>query len=528
MDEAHWRFFIDVGGTFTDVLACAPDGRVRTFKLLSSGAVRGRVGAGSAADRLCDPARIGDPPGVWTGYRVTLLHRPGIRARVRTFDSCGGSFLLDAPLDPRGGADDLIGRVYELSSDEPAPVTAIRYLMGRSLDDAIGPVDVRLGTTRATNALLERKGAETALVTTRGFADVLRIGYQDRPDLFALRIEKRAELASRVAEIDERVSATGEVIRSPDEEAVRTALQPLREAGVEALAVCLLHAHRFPEHERMVGRIARAMGFAHVSLSCEAARLEGMVLRGDTTVADAYLSPVIRDYVDALRRRMPEARIRLMTSNGGLISADGVRGKDTLLSGPAGGVVGCRHVVRAAGFAKAVAFDMGGTSTDVSRIDEPPDELEYRRETVVAGVRIMTPMLAVETVAAGGGSICRFDGQKLVVGPDSAGADPGPACYGRGGPLTVTDMNVHLGRVVADAFPFPLDRAVVERKLAELAGKIRDRTGADYSLAALAEGFLEIANADMAGAIKQVSVAKGYDVREYVLAVFGGAGGQHA
>jgi 5-oxoprolinase (ATP-hydrolysing) len=450
-------------------------------------------------------------------------------------------------------------------------------------------VDVRLGTTRATNALLERKGAKVAFVTTKGFGDILEIGYQDRPALFDLNICKRDELYTTVVEIDERISARGDVLREPDEQHVREQLERVRREGIEALAICLLHAHVNPIHEELVAAVAESVGFGAcsdpvgrstssdvgeaidrggmmfpiseemghpstpirdatvrersvttpakatgLSVSSRIARMERIVPRGDTTVVDAYLGPVIRAYVDSLRRSMPRARLRLMTSNGGLIDASVAGGKDTILSGPAGGVVGCAYVARQAGFDKAIGFDMGGTSTDVSRIDRLETSptgvggFEYQHEVVKAGVRIVAPMLAIETVAAGGGSICSFDGQKLIVGPESAGADPGPACYGRGGPLTLTDMNLLLGRVVAEHFPFRLDIDVVKRRMEELADEVKSGTGASRTPIELAEGFVRIANANMAAAIKRISIAKGYDAGEYVLCSYGGAGGQHA
>ncbi len=529
MSESNWQFFIDVGGTFTDVVARAPGGRVLTYKLLSSGAIRGVVEEGSSERRIVDPTRVGDPARHWQGYTFRLLGTDSVFARVAAFHADEGVLELEAPfahaITPGSG--------YELVSGEEAPITAIRYLMGLKLTDPIGEVDIRLGTTRATNALLERKGAKTAFVTTRGFADVLRIGYQDRPRLFDSHIKKRDELATGVLEINERLAADGSVLVALDEAEARKGLTRLREEGFEAVAIALLHSYVNPTHERVLGQIAKEVSFAQVSLSSQVLRLERIVSRGDTTVADAYLSPVLQSYVASIRRSVPEARFFLMTSNGGLVDASVACGRDTILSGPAGGVVGCAHVTKEAGFDRAIGFDMGGTSTDVSRIDLSVEGtssggFEYQHETVKAGVRIMTPMLAIETVAAGGGSVCRFDGQKLAVGPESAGADPGPACYGRGGPLTVTDMNVFLGRVPAKLFPFPLDSMVIGRKLDEIRSEMEDAGVQALSRTELAKGFLRIANANMAAPIKEISIARGYDLRDYVLTSFGGAGGQHA
>ncbi len=547
MPPTDWQFFIDVGGTFTDVVARRPDGLLVTHKLLSSGAVRGMAKFDTKSRTAVAPNRIGDPDNFWVGYELhaelsetdrgfqKLKDTRNSSAHVTAFDGLCGTFQLDTPIEtpaPRTG-DGFYS--YELRGPEESPLLAIRYLMGIGLTDPIGHVDVRLGTTRATNALLERKGAHTAFVTTKGFGDILKIGYQDRPRLFDLNIKKREELARFAVEVDERIDANGDVLRQPDESAVRAQLRAAKGRGADALAICFLHAHVNPDHEILVARWAGDEGFSRVSVSSSVARMEGIVPRGDTTVVDAYLSPVIDHYVQSIRRAIPHGRLRLMTSAGGLIDAAAVTGKDTVLSGPAGGVMGCAHAARLAKLTPTIGFDMGGTSTDVCRISgtvssagEPVGAVDYVHETVKAGVRIVTPMVAVETVAAGGGSICSFDGQKLTVGPESAGADPGPACYGRGGPLTVTDMNVFLGRVVPEFFPFPLDRAVIQRQLDELRGRVEQATGTESNTVHLAEGFIRIANAHMASAIKRISIAKGYDVREYSLTTFGGAGAQHA
>jgi len=532
MAQARWQFFIDVGGTFSDVVAISPDGKLITHKLLSSGAIRGVVGPGSGCDRIVDRRFIGDVENLWSGYEVRLIGATrgnDDRTRVATaivtkFDGSNGTFHLNASLC----SELAVGSGFALLSHEEAPIVAIRRLTRTPLLCEIGAVDVRLGTTRATNALLERKGARVAFVTTRGFGDILKIGNQDRPDLFALNVRKREELAECSIEITERIDAKGQVVQPLDRKTARTQLQSARESGIEAAAICLLHAHVNPAHEEQLAKIAEAMGFTHVSVSSQLTRLEKIVPRADTTVVDAYLSSVIDDYVQSLRSSLPDARIRLMTSSGGLMDASNVTGKDTIFSGPAGGVVGCAYVTRAAGFQHAIGFDMGGTSTDVSRVEAARGTFEYQHETVKAGVRIQTPMIAIETVAAGGGSICSFDGYKLVVGPQSAGSDPGPACYGRGGPLTVTDMNVVLGRIVANRFPFPLDRDIVHSKLAELAGEVNRRSGSSLDALSLAEGFVEIAVANMASAIRKISIEKGYDLSAYVLTSFGGAGGQHA
>jgi len=447
-----WRFAIDRGGTFTDVVAVTPGGRLVTDKLLSE--------------------------------------NPGH---------------------------------YDDAASE-----AIARLMARHGE---GPVaEVRIGTTVATNALLERKGEACALVTTRGFADVLRIGTQARPEIFARRIVLPEQLARRVVEVDERVSAAGEVLTPLDEDGARAALAALRAEGCDAIAIVLMHGWHFRAHERRLAQIAREIGFSQVSASHEVAPLIGIVARGDTSVVDAYLSPVLRRYTDTLQARLPEVgRLRFMQSNGGLAEVGAFRGKDAILSGPAGGVVGMVAASEPLGHARLIGFDMGGTSTDVAHW---AGRYELTGDNEVAGVRVAAPMMQIRTVAAGGGSICSFDGSRFRVGPHSAGADPGPASYRKGGPLTVTDCNLFLGRLDPAFFPRvfgpggdePLDPAAARARLEEVAARLPE----PQPLEAIAEGFLAIAVDNMANAIRKISVARGHDVTTYALACFGGAGGQHA
>ena len=520
----RWQFSIDVGGTFTDFLGRRPDGQLLRHKRLSTGVTKGTAAAGSERTRIVDPARRPDPEQFWLGYRLRLLDRQGrtiTETTVAGFERERATLHLAEPLTVMPDR----GQSYELVCDEEAPIQGIRYLLGLGREAAFPPLQVRLGTTRGTNALITRRGARTALVTTAGFGDILRIGYQNRPKLFELAIRKPEALFTAAVEIDERIAADGRILRSPDAEVVRAQLAAMREQEIESLAVCLMHAYAHPQHEELIGRIAQELGFAEVSLSHRVAPLVKIVSRGDTTVVDAYLNPVLRSYVAGLRRTIGGGQLQILTSAGGLVAADRFVGKDSILSGPAGGVIGFSHVARAAGFERAIGFDMGGTSTDVSRFDGC-----YQREyeTEKGGVRVVAPMMAIETVAAGGGSVCRFDGVKLAVGPDSAGADPGPACYARGGPLAVTDMNFYQGKILADHFPFPLDQATVRRRLQAMCDEIALATGRPYQPHELADGFLCIANANMVKAIRSVSIAKGADPREYVLVAFGGAAGQHA
>jgi 5-oxoprolinase (ATP-hydrolysing) len=439
----------------------------------------------------------------------------------------GGTFT-----DVLARASDGQVRVEKLLSENPgqyedAALEAIRRVLAEDGGDV---AEVRMGTTVATNALLERKGERLALAITSGFGDALRIGYQARPEIFARHIVLPSMLYERVVEIDERVGVNGEVLTPLDKAQARAALQSVRDTGIDALAIVLMHGWRWTDHEAQLAQFARELGFAQVSVSHEVAPLIKLVGRGDTTVVDAYLSPVLRRYVDRVAAGLPsQTDLHFMQSNGGLAEATAFRGKDAILSGPAGGVVGMVAASEPHGADRLIGFDMGGTSTDVSHY---AGRYELVDESVVAGVRIRAPMMQIHTVAAGGGSICRFDGMRFRVGPESAGANPGPACYRNGGPLTVTDCNLVLGRIDPEQFPKvfgpngdqPLDCAAAEARLREVA----DQLGAAKSLEEIAHGFLDIAVDNMAAAIRKISIARGHDVTRYTLACFGGAGGQHA
>ena len=455
--------------------------------------------------------------------------------------------LWDFWVDRGGTFTDIVARrpdgelvAHKLLSESPAyqdaAVAGIRQLLGLGPGDPL-PAEqigtVRLGTTVATNALLERTGEPAVLVITEGFGDALRIAYQARPRIFDRRIVLPGQLCDRVIEVGERVAADGTVVRPLDEAAAERALRQAFADGFRAAAVVFMHGYRYPEHERRVGQIAREAGFTQVSESHEVSPLMRLVSRGDTTAVDAYLSPVLRGYVDQVAAELAGVRVLFMRSNGGLAAAAAFRGKDSVLSGPAGGIVGMARTAAAAGFDRVIGFDMGGTSTDVSHF---AGEFERQYETEVAGVRLRAPMLSIHTVAAGGGSVLHVGDGRYQVGPDSAGAAPGPACYGRGGPLTVTDANLLLGRIQPAHFPRvfgpagdqPLDAAATGREFAALAARIEAATGDRRGPAEVAEGFLQIAVQNMANAIKKISVQRGYDVTRYVLSTFGGAGGQHA
>lgn len=521
-----------MGGTFTDCIGRTADGTLITHKLLSSGLYRGRIAEGSSPICILDPGRGSDPPNYFRGFRFSLLKTRGDdavdeTAVVTAFDPQRGRMELDRPLKTKPAP----GMVYELSCGDEAPILGVRWLAGKTLTEAIGPVHIRLGTTRGTNALLERKGAPTVFVTTRGFGDLLTIGDQTRPKLFDLHIRKSTPLHQDVIELNERISADGEILIPLDPHEVREKLLAAKQRGNRALAICLMNSYRNPAHEQLVEDLARTIDFEAVSTSNRLSPLQGMLARSETAVINAYLEPVIRRYVEDIRATAPDAMMAWMTSSGGLVKVANFAAKDSILSGPAGGVVGCAAVARQAGFEKAIGFDMGGTSTDVSRFD---GEYERRYEMILEDretegrLRIAAPMLVVETVAAGGGSICDFDGIKPIVGPRSAGAAPGPACYGRGGPLCLTDVNFFLGRITQDNFPFPLDTGSVEERLDALRAQVKAKTKRQYSREELATGYIAIANAHMVGAIRKISTRRGYDPREYALVSFGGAGGQHA
>ena len=456
----RWQFWIDRGGTFTDVVGRAPDGALHPLKLLSE-----------------NPGQYAD-----------------------------------------------------------AAVEGMRRLLGLKAGESITPAlveCVKMGTTVATNALLERKGERTLLVTTQGFRDVLRIATQARPRLFDRHIVLPELLYERVVEAEERIGADGSLVTPLNSAALRSDLQTAFESGLRACAIVFMHGWRYTAHEAKAAALARELGFTQVSVSHAVSPMMKLVPRGDTTVVDAYLSPILQRYVQQVAAQMPGVPLYFMQSSGGLTDAQRFAGKDAILSGPAGGIVGMARTAAAAGFERVIGFDMGGTSTDVSHF---AGEFERSFDTQVAGVRMRAPMMHIHTVAAGGGSIIRFDGARLRVGPESAGAHPGPACYRHAGPLTVTDANVLLGRIQPAHFPAvfgpnasqPLDRSVVQQRFAALAADMAQASGQPTSAEDVARGAMQIAVAHMAGAIKRISVARGHDVTSYTLQCFGGAGGQHA
>lgn len=455
-----WQFWIDRGGTFTDIVAQQPDGKIITHKLLSE-----------------NPSQYPD-------------------AAIQGIRDCLG-----------------------IAQNQTIPTEQIAV--------------VRMGTTVATNALLEHKGEPLLLVTTKGFKDALQIGYQQRPDLFALDIILPEMLYADVIEVDERVDAKGNIRQALDTHAAQAQLQQQYDQGLRSVAILLMHGYHYQEHEKQLAELAKQIGFSQISTSHQTSPLIKFVSRGDTTVIDAYLSPILRRYVEQVSNELPNVPLQFMQSNGGLTQAADFQGKDAILSGPAGGVVGMVQTAKAAGFDKLIGFDMGGTSTDVCHYN---GEYERTLASQIAGFRVRAPMMQIHTVAAGGGSILHFDGSRMRVGPDSAGANPGPAAYRKGGELTVTDCNVMLGKLQPEHFPKifgenadqPLDVGIVKQKFQQLAKEITQATGKNHTAKSVAEGFLAIAVENMANAIKKISVQRGYDISDYTLVCFGGAGGQHA
>ncbi len=516
----------DVGGTFTDCFVVLPSGERQSIKTLSSGLTKGKIDAVVDRVKLIDVNRRAEVDDFWNGATLSILDRDGERVWSTVcleHESSSGWLRLAEPI-PSSIQSDVSQFSYELDAGLEAPVLATRLLLKKPLSDPLPKLSVRLGTTRGTNALLTRHGAATAFITSKGFRDALLIGYQERPDLFSLNITKRPPLYREVVEADERLAADGSVLIPLDELRIRESLLRLKHEGIESLAVSLVHAYRFPDHEQRIEAIAREIGFSNISCSHRIAPFIKLISRSETTVVDAYLGPIIRDYLGKVARQFgSDSQLSVMTSSGSLVDAPNYHGKDCVLSGPAGGAVALTRIAEAIDQRQLIGLDMGGTSTDVCRIDGAPI-IEY--ETVKAGVRMMTPMLAIHTVAAGGGSICSFDGVQWHVGPQSAGSDPGPACYGRGGPLTVTDLNLLAGRLIADAFPFELDIEASRRRLDELMAMAKIETN-DESRSWVVSGLRRIANELMAAAVRKISIAQGADPRMHGLVGFGGAAGQH-
>jgi len=506
----NWRIAADTGGTFTDCHALDPQGRETRCKVLSSGQLRAVISEAGTPVRLSGLPSL--PSAFLTGFHVKAASG-GESFIITSFDSATGAITFDrSPSWPTG-------TLLEITSHEEAAVLGARILTNTPLGREFPPLSLRLATTLATNALLERKGGRIALFITRGFGDLLQIGDQRRSDLFVLKHEPLPIFHEIACEVPERISVTGEVIESLNEAAVRAAALDCIAKGIITAAVSLLHGHAHPQHELRVSEILREVGFTHLTLSHQTAAFAKLLPRSQSTVADAYLHAPVQAFLNGIRSVSPDMQV--MTSAGGLKTADDIRPKDMLLSGPAGGAIGAANAARRLGIAKIITFDMGGTSTDVARIDIRPG---YRFSQEVAGMKLLAPCVAIETVAAGGGSICQWTLHGLAVGPESAGSHPGPACYGNEGPLTITDVNLLLGRFDPARAPIPLDLAAAKRRLTEL----HAQTDGALSETELLHALLRLAIEHMTDAIRRISIGEGYDPADQALLAFGGAGPQHA
>ncbi|MDH3627758.1 MAG: hydantoinase B/oxoprolinase family protein [Acidobacteriota bacterium] len=496
-----WRIAVDTGGTFTDALGIDPDGHTHIVKILSHGALRGELPVDASPD--ADPA--------------TQLRRSFPRALPRDFFREFSVHWL--------GTEGVGRRTFELRTNLDVPLLAAHLLTGVTPGDPLPALELRLATTLGTNALLERRGVRVAFFVTDGFEDLLLIGDQQRPELFTLDVRRDPPLYARAIAVDERVAADGSILRPLSTASLDDSITTLLAEGIDVAAVALLHGDIAPDHERRLADYLRRRGFRHVSRSGDLSAGTRLLPRSQTTVVDAYLAPLLNAYLERVARSVTGGRLTVMTSAGGLLVPDQFRAKDSLLSGPAGGVVGAAAVGRKLGFDRVISFDMGGTSTDVARWD---GDFQYRYAQRIAGREILAPALKIETVAAGGGSICHLEGRRLQVGPRSAGADPGPACYGSGGPLTITDVNLLLGYLDPTRFDIPIHVDAAGARLDELCAALREAGEVTCDRHEILLGLREIADEHMAAAIRRISVREGYDPADFVLVAFGGAGGQHA
>jgi len=522
LTKPAWAIQIDTGGTFTDCLAWSPDGRLHRTKVLSSSSLRGKIiGRQQNAWKISASWNTGRND-LFSGYTFRLLNTPASVSTVVATDAVQGLIYLTDEL----AVGVVAGLDFEIYADEEAPVLATRLLTQTPLHETLPPLEMRLGSTKGTNALLECKGAAVGLLITEGFADLLAIGTQQRPDIFALHIQKPPLLYQKVIEVRERLDAQGVTLVDLTEAELDRVVAKVLESGLKVWAIAFLHSYVNAQHEQAIRQRLQQNGIRLISCSSELAPSIKILPRAQTAVVNAYLSEVISSYLDAIQQHLPADSLRIMTSAGSLVGARYFWPKDSLLSGPAGGVVGAASVARLSGIDRILTLDMGGTSTDVARYD---GEFDYQYESKVGAAHLFSPSLAIETVAAGGGSICSSDGLKLQVGPESAGARPGPACYGAGGPLTLTDVNLLLGRLDAQSFGIPLHIKAADQALSDVLSKlVIDTELPEMGRERWLEGFLQIANEKMAEAIRRISVSKGYNLTEYTLLAFGGAGGQHA
>lgn len=524
--EKYWKIWVDTGGTFTDCIAFDPEDQIKRIKVLSISALRGRIAERVESNTIRISAQWPVSKDIFQGYQFSIL---GMDHSTIFVDSCDTE-KQEIRLSNLPELDQLEGRDFEIYAHEEAPILAARLATETPLAQPLPPMEMRLGSTRGTNALLEHKGAKTAVLITKGFADLFAIDTQQRPDIFSLNIIKPKPYYQEVIEVNERIDARGNILTSLTKEEMNKIIQELKSSDIQTVAIALMHSYLNNTHETQLANALEKAGFAYVSASAALAPSIKILPRAKTALINAYLSPQVGDYLASVKSTLDKSSLKVMTSAGGLVSADLYQPKDSLLSGPAGGVVGASHICKQAGktdpeISRILAFDMGGTSTDVSRYD---GEFDYRYETKVGDINLYSPALAIETVAAGGGSCCTFDGHKLSVGPESAGARPGPACYGFGGPLTITDVNLLLGRLSEDRFGIPISQKKAKVALQELKKQMEKQRGNSYKDEDILLGLLTIANEKMTDAIRKISVRKGYDPQDHALLACGGAGGQHA
>jgi 5-oxoprolinase (ATP-hydrolysing) len=519
--SSSWRIWVDTGGTFTDCVALDGEGTFHREKVLSSSALRGVVERAITPRKLRVGVKWRAPEDFVRGFRFRLMDSAHPEVEVERYDPSASTIELSEPVPTEIRS----GSAFEVRSPEEAPVLAARLVTRSSPGRPLPGITMRLATTRGTNALLERCGPPTALFITGGFRDLPRIGDQQRPDLFALDIQKPEPLYHVVVEVEERIAADGTVIVPLRLDTVSAEVARLLEDGIRHAAVALMHSYQNPSHEHELARHLLQSGFKHVSCSADLAPFIKILPRSETAVVNAYLASIIEDYLVDVQEPLSGGQLYVMTSTGGIVRPRSYHAKDSLLSGPVGGVVGGVSAGRRSGFTRIITFDMGGTSTDVARFD---GDYEYTFEYEVGGAHLVAPALSIESVAAGGGSICGFDGTELRVGPESAGSEPGPACYGAGGPLTLTDVNLLLGRLDGSRFEIPIDTDSAGRRIERIAESIEKEKKQKIDRERLLEGFRDIANERMADAIRRISIRKGYDPRDYTLVAFGGAGGQHA
>ncbi len=517
----HWQIWIDTGGTFTDCLSINPNGYFKRLKVLSNSALRDKINKQLSSTEIEAELHWPVQKDIFKGFTLRVIDgNKIINRKIVSVDLLTNRIRLNEKLT--GG---FAGATVEITSNEEVPVLAARLLTETSLTAPFPDLEMKLGSTRGTNAILERKGARTALLVTKGFKDLLLIGNQQRPDLFALNVIKPKPLYDLVVEVDERMDSEGKSLKKLSTAECQRIVKILKQKKIDSLAIALMNSYRNPVHETKVYEYLTKAGFSFVSASHQLSGQIKILSRAETAVANAYLAPIIYSYVRKIQSGLSQAQLKIMSSAGSLLNAEIFYPKDSLLSGPAGGVVGAASVAKLSGITKLITFDMGGTSTDVALYNQRYD---YRYESKVGEQKILSPSLAIETIAAGGGSICDFDGHRFTVGPHSAGAFPGPACYGAGGPLTITDVNLLLGKIDPDKFAMPLHNEKAEQALNNIIAKVRKKTKKRISSTEVLESFAQIANEKMADAIRKVSVQNGHSPTDFTLLCFGGAGGQHA